>query len=244
MKTYRETYPNSLSDGSGLITAISNTVLCPWNSNQPDDPFYLSLERAYNVRSGFKTLIPSFEILPENVRASMILDFYLQKWEKLFSDYTREYNPLDGYTLTETGHRERDIDTSHTTDYGRTNGRTETDTGTVGNVGSDNMNTSNSVYGFNSTTGVPSNTGNETTTSSGTETRDLIRTTNDEAGGQDTRTGTDKEVEEYSYTKTGNIGYTSPPDLMRRDLELWSEFSSFFEIVFSDIDRMITISVY
>lgn len=244
MKTYRETYPNSLTDGTGLITDISNSILCPWNTNQEDTPFYLSLERAYNVRSGFKTLIPSVEILPADVRASMLIDLYVQKWEKLFSDYIREYNPLDGYTLTETGNRTKDIDTSHTTDYGRTNERTETDTGTVENDGSDNMDTSNSVYGFNSATGVPSNTGNEKTTSKGTETRDLTRTTNDEAGGQDTRTGQDKEVEEYSYTKTGNIGYTSPPDLMRRDLELWAEFSSFFEIVFSDIDRMITISVY
>ena len=242
MQTYREMYPNSLTNGAGLLSYISSQPKCPWNSNI--EVFNRNIERAYNVRSGFKKIIPSIEILPEDIRGEMILDFYGQKWIKLWEDYTRTYNPLDGYTLTETGHREKDIDTSHTTDYGRTNTRTDSDAGTVTDNGTDNTSTSNSVYGFNSTSPVPSANASDQTTSNNTETRDLTRRTNEEAGGQDTRTAKDKEVEEYSYTKTGNIGYTSPPDLMRIDLELWAEFSSFFEIVFTDIDKMITISVY
>ncbi len=242
MQTYREMYPNSLTNGIGLLSYISSQPKCPWTSNI--EVFNQNIERAYNVRSGFKKIIPSIEILPEEVRGEMLLDFYGQKWIKLWEDYTRTYNPLDGYTIRETGQRTKTLDTESTVEYGRTNTRTEADTGTVTDDGTDNTTSQNSIFGFNSQVAVPSNTGTDNTASTNTETRNLNRTREDEEGGQDSRTGKDEEVEEHSYTKTGNIGYTSPPDLMRRDLELWAEFLSFFEVVFSDIDKMITISVY
>ena len=86
------------------------------------------------------------------------------------------------------------------------------------------------------------NSGTDTRNTSDTENRNLTNSKNITNAGQDEKTMSGDETENYTYTKKGNIGYSTPQKLLREDIELWSK--SFFEIVFSDIDSFITIQVY
>ena len=288
MATYLETYPLSISNGQGLISALSDIAEIPWNTLTDEQK--QDIERLYGVRSGFKTLVNSFLSADTSARARLLSALYSQKWTRLWEDYVLEYNPLDAYTLTETGSREIEKSGSDVTKYGKTHnesgtdggsvtrtgedtmqhGRvvaeTGTDTGTVETAGTDNNNATDSVYGFNSSLPVPSGTGTEQNTSNATETRDLAtshnvtnsgtdtRNTSDTENrnltnsknitnaGQDEKTLSEDETENYSYTKKGNIGYTTPQELIRQNIELWKV--PFFGIVFADIDEFMTVSVY
>lgn len=288
MSTYLETYPLSISTGQGLIFELSSITEIPWNVLTDEQKH--DIERLYGVRSGFKTLVNSFLSVEISARARLLSALYAQKWTRLWEDYVLEYNPLDVYTLTETGSRDIEKSVSDVTKYGKTqnetgtdggsvtrsgedtiqHGRvvteTGTDTGTVKTDGADNNNSTNSLYGFNSSLPVPSGTDTEQNTSNATETRDLTtsrnvtnsgtdtRNTSDTENrnltnsknvtnaGQDEKTLSDDETENYSYTKKGNIGYTTPQELIRQNIELWK--LPFFGIVFADIDEFMTISVY
>lgn len=87
----------------------------------------------------------------------------------------------------------------------------------TGEVGS-STDANNNIFGFNttSTTGVPSdNSHSESSGSSGSE-RDL--------------------------TRKGNIGVTTSQQMIESERELWNYF--FYDRVFKDIDRFLTLSIY
>lgn len=237
---YNQLYPSSLVAGEGLIQAISNISGIPWNGLGDDEK--RNLEQAYCVRSGFKIVIDSIESLNAESRAKVIAGYFKQKWTKLWNIFALEYNPLDAYKVTESGNKTLNVNRTQVDMYGRRVTEGVTDIGTVKTVGSDSENSTDSVYGFNSPMALPSDTSSKDNTANSTETRDLATSKNTTNSGQDEITRSGSDSEEYGYTKTGNIGYTSPQELIRRDIELWS--SPFFKTVFDDIDSLITISVY
>lgn len=237
---YKQLYPSSLATGEGLIYAISNISGVPWSDISDDEK--RNLEQAYYVRSGFKIIIDSVESLDAESRAKVIAAYFKQKWTRLWNIFSLEYNPLDAYKVTESGNKTLNVNRTQVDKYGKSVLEGGTDTGTVTTTGSDTENSTDSVYGFNSPMSLPSDATVTDSTADSTETRNLSTSKNTTNSGQDetTRSGSDRE--EYGYTKTGNIGYTSPQELIRRDIELWS--SPFFKTVFDDIDSLITISVY
>lgn len=237
---YSELYPQSMTDGIGLISALGALESIPWHTLSPE--VLQDIERAYYVRSNFKTVIESFIHADTSARARLIAALYSQKWTKLWKDFTLEYDPLHAYIVEETGERDKTVYATQTDTYGREVVVNGTDTGTVENSGTENLNGSTGIYGFNSVSAVPSDTQTDSTTTRETETRKLANSNTTVNSGQDTRDNDDKENEKYSVTKKGNIGYSTPQKLLREDIELWKE--SFFGIVFSDIDYFITISVY
>lgn len=240
MIQYKELYPSSLVSGEGLIQAISNISGIPWTDLSDDEK--RNLEQAYSIRSGFKVIIDSVESLDAESRAKVVAGYFKQKWTRLWNIFSLEYNPLDAYKVTESGNKTLNVNRTQVDKYGRSVAEAGTDTGTVTTEGRDTENSTDSVYGFNSPLALPSDTSVADNTAKSTETRNLSTAKNTTNSGQDetTRSGADRE--EYGYTKTGNIGYTSPQELIRRDMELWS--SPFFKTVFDDIDSLITISVY
>lgn len=240
METYRNIYPNSLTDGIGLISTLSALPAIPWNILS--DEVKADLERAYNIRSGFKMVIDSFTLGDVDNRAKLLAAMFSQKWKRLWDIYALEYNLLDAYKVTESGHRKTTTNGSVTDDYGRTVTEAGTDTGTVNTSGSDTINSTDSIFGFNSADAVPSDTGTETNNSSSLETRNLSNNRSITNAGQDKSTTANEDNEEYGYTKTGNIGYTSPQELIKQDIEIWS--NPYFNMVFDDIDMFMTVSVY
>lgn len=238
MSTYLETYPNTLTSGTGLIQAITELATCPWG----EDVTSTILEQTYAVRSSFKELSPTFESLTPLTRPNIIATMFFQKWAKLYEDFKLEYNPLTAYKVVETGNNSKETESDDTTTYGKTRRNVTDDIGTVNTTNTGNDSTNNSVYGFNSTSPVPSDNSSGNSSETSLETRDLNTESTQTDGGSDTINRTGIETIEHTVTKEGNIGYSSPQELIRQEFEIWSR--PFFDIVFTDIDNFITIQVY
>ena len=239
MSKYIELYPDS-PIGTGLIQEISNIASVPWHSLHSAEK--QSLEIAYFNRSGSKPISAQFEIIHPTRRAAFLVAFYGEKWKRLWQDFKEEYSAINPYTITEQGSDSRERVHDTTTDFGRVVDEIGTDTGTVDNTGNDTTSSESGIFGFNSIESVPSDTGTSEGTSQATETRDLSATRKTTNSGQDTVNREESESGEYATTKTGNIGYRSPSELIREDILTWATPS--FEIVFADIDSAIALKIY
>ena len=236
MSKYKELYPQTLTDGVGLISTLSSLNV-PWaEMNIP------SIERMYGVRSGFKTIVDSFVEVPAELRASVLFAMFNEKWTKLWNIYKLEYNPLSAYKVVETGENSVEKQSSDLHHYGKTQNEVSDDTGTVTDATVSDSSNNVGLYGFNSQSSVPSDTTVASASENTTETRDLNVTRTRTDGGSDTIDREDSEVSEHNITKEGNIGYSTPQKLLREEFELW--VIPFFQKVFEDIDSFITISVY
>ena len=240
MKTYNEEYPQALSEGIGLISSLSQNSRIPWTNDDKVNP--VSLEQLYATRAGFKTITPSFLFANNETRVKMLALMFADKWTRLWTDFKIEYNQLDAYRVDETVTRNRDDSDESTNTFGKVIDSTHTDSGSIGTNTVTSDTSDDSVYGFNSLTHVPSdkttNTGNENVT----ETRDLETTDTTANSGADTRAASHTEDETTTTTRSGNIGYTTPQELLRQDIELWH--TPFFNLVFDDIDNFIMLQVY
>lgn len=236
MSKYKELYPQSISDGVGLISTLSSLEV-PWAAMNIQ-----AIERMYGVRSGFKTIVDSFVEVPAELRASVLFAMFNEKWTKLWNIYKLEYNPLSAYKVVETGENSVEKQSSDLHQYGKTQNEVSDDTGTVTDASSSESSTNAGLYGFNSQSSVPSDTSAASASENSTETRDLNVTRTRTDGGSDTIDREDSEVSEHNITKEGNIGYSTPQKLLREEFELWA--IPFFQKVFEDIDSFITISVY
>lgn len=146
----------------------------------------------------------------------------------------------------------------------------ETTTVNYGKVDTSQGETDHFVYGFNTVEKVPQTVDTDTSTNtqsgSDTTTRNLVGVVTD-AGSttgkgsstvtettsgtsasltgektKDDTTDIDKEKEDSTRTREGNIGQTSYQDLIRQELELrkWN----FFRQVFADCDKFLCLSIY
>lgn len=95
---------------------------------------------------------------------------------------------------------------------------TMTDDTTTKEYGATNT-TDSATYGFNSSDAVPADT--QTSTN----------------GGSDT------ETHSYTLTRSGNIGVTTTQQMINAQRDLW-KWDFFREIVFPDIDQILTLTVY
>lgn len=238
-ETYSAVYPNS-STGVGLIYDISSMPNVPWYSI--DDDYKKSLEVAYLMRSGNKRIYDSFLTLSNEVRASVVLASYFDKWRKYYELYNLEYEPLSAYIVEEVGNRKKTNDRSRTTNYGRVEDETNSNTGTISDSGNSSNAVNNSVYGFNSVISSPSDDSSDSSSTQNTETRNLENARKLTNSGSDFETIDDSEVEDYNVSKRGNIGYSTPQKLISGEFEIWQH--PFFQIVFRDIDKLIMLKIY
>lgn len=204
------------------------------------------------ILDGAETLTP----LNKTLLASTVFSLFGDNWAKQWETLSFEYNPIENYRMVENM-----TDDQKVTLYGKTSTRTDnlthrktgTETGTIdddvtitNNLAS---NTENAIYGFNSSSGVNSsdsgttNTGTQTTGRDG-ETETTYNTTDAETGTQSFADGgTDTETRNYELTRSGNIGVTTSQQMIQSERDLW--MWNFFEtVVFPDIDRVLTISIY
>lgn len=102
-------------------------------------------------------------------------------------------------------------------EYGKTNTRTA------------NLNTTNTheVQGFNSNSYNPSD--KDTTAETGTDTH--------------TDSGSDTHTRNYTLERSGNIGVTTSQQMIESERALWS-WQFFHDVVFPDINRVLTLSIY
>lgn len=83
------------------------------------------------------------------------------------------------------------------------------------------------IYGFNSTD--PSDTGAGETSRTGVVT--------DRDSGEDTHT------RNYTLTRSGNIGVTTSQQMLQSERDLW-KWNFFRDVVFPDVDRVLTLRIY
>lgn len=262
----KDAYPNGFT-GNGVFTDLQKLDV-PWKNEN----LATSLDVLYYSRSGDKNAAKIVRERMENeqplttvsrdIIALSLLIMYSHSWQKLYAILSAEYNPIENYRMVESETSTHTVE-SETTDTGTdtisdTGTKTTTDTGTdsIANTGtisnSGNNSASNAVYGFNSSEAVNSdetsgtNSDTETRNLSQQETRNLSEQETRNLSQQETRNlaGTNSETgeNERELTRSGNIGVTTSQQMIVSEIELWKW--QFFNQVFEDIDRILTLSVY
>lgn len=154
--------------------------------------------------------------------ADLVTAKYYPIWQKLWTTYSVDYDPLKNYSITEVGESSEQGTDANTINYGGTHDRTI----------NRNANVDDSRYGFNSVTSVPVD--GSTSTES---TLDGVRN-----GGSDSSSGSNTKDVDFSRTKSGFNGIGSYQELIRKDRELW--IRDFFSKVYHDLDLLLTLPVY
>lgn len=197
----------------------------------------------YYLERGSRYVSPIYErlytICEEDIEATnsavaeILLHKYTEKWLRIkqaLIDTT--YSPLTDYEHMDKKTRET------------TTKQSTSDTVTSeGSVASKETNTNtrtseDSVYGFNSAVSVPSN-GSNSSSESVTEGIASDNTTHGTTSTDGKSDATTNETE--THTITGRN--TSGADLVKKELDLRSK-AIYLDIIFKDIDSMITLSVY
>lgn len=130
---------------------------------------------------------------------------------------------------------ENDIAGLNSSGFENANKTVETSTGTntVSRSGSDTT-----TYDITDTDG-----GTVEKETEGTNTTQY-NTTDSDTGTQTFRdTGTDTNTRNYTLTRTGNIGVTTSQQMIQSERELWL-WDYFYNVVFPDIDRILTLPIY
>lgn len=228
--------------GGGIFSVLQEYPSIPWG----EEDIASELDVIYHgSRSGDKYVSPLVNKIMDgdtltdtekNLIATSILAVYGVSWGKEYATRSFEYNPIENYSMTETmtddetvieyGHvNTREIDTDHT--------KSGTETITP------DLATDNAVYGFNSAAAVPS--GNATQT--GTNETAYDTTDADDGSITDTESGSDTHTRNYEMTRAGNIGVTTSQQMIQSERELWI-WNFFDDVVFPDIDKILTLKIY
>ena len=200
--------------------------------------------------------------------ARIIVNDYKTNWDKIYKVLTIDYSPIENYDLTEESTDSR----SHTSDHTGTDGTTHTGTDTTAHTGEDTTTdggtigttntikdatekTVNGIAGFNTQDEFSKDTSSTKTVNQvvqNDEKRNLTGSTKygkTETNTLDTTDNTtynstikETDSESHSLHRHGNIGVTTSQRMIESELVLRKK--NFFEIVFSDIDRLLTLSIY
>lgn len=255
-----DVFPDWLS-GGGIFSTLQ-TFPVPWKNENISGA--LDLEYHGNV-SGDKIISPLVEKIktgdtltePEKtLLATSILAVCGVNWGKQWETLLFEYDPIENYSM-----REQLTDDKTVDEYGKTRTRTdnlqhtktgtEQDTPNLKDTITPNLTTTdeNVVHGFNSTDGVPSDeqtkraAGTSETARTGTDTRTYNTTDADTGTQTDNDGGSDVRTRNYTLTRSGNIGVTTSQQMIESERALWM-WNFFQNVVFPDIDRVLTIQVY
>lgn len=242
----------------GLFTAFENLTNRPppWSG----DITPLLFDIRYRTRSGDKTgskfleYFTPFDATKINLLASYLADVYYSNWKRLYNTLNLEYNPISNYDMTET---ETVSDTGENTKQ-----QTTTDTATESRSDTSESEASNNTTNTNTLNGTQ--TGKKTGFNSGSFVDDTQQLNNQTESGTTNNTatsetsssktgslnstniinGTDTTSKniERELNRSGNIGVTTSQQMIKseRELYLWK----FFDVVFADIDKILTLKVY
>lgn len=207
-----------------------------------------------------------------DIICNILVSLYGENWNREYAVLSFDYNPIENYSMTENMTNDiTEIEHGHivtrvldTTDERapniteeRTDNLTHGKTGTETTTPNLTSTTDNGITGFNSETDVhtgetqttntgtneveydTSNTdsGTVTTTTTGTD------TTTQSGNVTDTNSGKDTHTHNYELTRSGNIGVTTSQQMVESEITLW-RWNFFNDVVFPDIDRVLTLMIY
>ena len=163
---------------------------------------------------------------------------YEQSWQRLYTALTSEYNPINNYSMTESGEDTRTNTGTQSTSGTRSG--TETETPNLTNTTTGENNSSGGLYGFNSAESVPSDTTHGTNTNTNTQSGTVNTDTSDTTSSTRTDDLTEKSV--HTFERSGNIGVTTSQQMIESEIELRK--NQFYDIVFHDIINYVCLHVY
>lgn len=174
--------------------------------------------------------------------ASILLEMFYDKWVKAFATLNFEYNPIENYAMLETltgDERKRYYGKSAT----RTDNLTSRQAGSSRNDPNVTETETGNIYGFN-TSAADGEHGDKTTRVRSGSDVNTVDVSNINTGTQTMQDGgSDREEHSYTLTRTGNIGTVTAQDMIEqeRKIVLWDIF---YQVIFPDIDRVLTIQIY
>lgn len=142
---------------------------------------------------------------------------------------------------TETVAETRDIDVTGSEERRKTGTETTASTESTETAESGTETTEETKSLSNSGTETTQTTGSERSAGTETTNRDGDNSVTTTESNDTTHTGSDVFHDEVERTKTGNL-FKSPAELLSIDRDFW--LMDFFEIVFMDIDAMLTLSIF
>lgn len=228
MKKLTDVFPEGLT-GNGIFLALAAYDV-PWKEEVSS--IALDLEYYGNI-SGDKPISPLVNkllvmgVLSQDSVNRIAESLYLmhsRRWSKMWDTYLLEYDPIQNYSMTE-----RMSDDETVRDYGRIHSKT----GTESDDRDRTDNTTDAIYGFNSANPSNSNKSDADITDDNVHTYNVT----------DSDTGSDTETRNYELTREGNIGVTTSQQMIESERKLW-RWSFFYDVVFPDVDRFLTIPVY
>lgn len=207
-----------------------------------------------------------------DIICNVLVSLYGENWNREYAVLSFDYNPIENYSMTENmtnditeiehGHvltRELDTTDERTPNVTeeRTDDLTHGKTGTETTTPNLTSTTDNGITGFNSAVDVhtgetqTTNTGtneieyNTSNTDSGkvTTTTTGTDTTTQSGSITDTNSGKDTHTHNYELTRSGNIGVTTSQQMAESEISLW-RWNFFNDVVFPDIDRVLTLMIY
>lgn len=256
-----EVFPNGII-GNGIFSQLDGM---PWENDVNGSTLDIQY---FGNHSGEKIISPllskiigdnkTLDIVALSNVIKIIKAMFSTSWANLYKALTAEYNPLNNYDMKENG-QDTEVSQESGSNTGTqenvlTYGKTENDTVTYGKqtVTKDEDNTTNTrkVSAFDSDAPETAEIitddieRNKTETNSGNDKHDI------KSGGSDTDTRTDNLAHSTSGSKTltheltrsGNIGVTSSQQLIESEIELRKKH--FFDMVFRDVDSVLTIQIY
>lgn len=247
MKTLKDTIPTLVT--SGIFANMTSPM---WASDFPA----ADLDLHFASRYGKKWVSPLIEMLEDSdgevkgqnlqTLANSIYRIRKNEWLHLYNDLKSEYEPIENtdYTETETISRDTDTTSSNTKTLNTTEHVTsDNDTSSSGTTTVTGSGASNR-YGFDSSSAVGDTTASDTstTTASTTASSDGSSNTTNTGTIGDSGTGTVDEDITRTLRKHGNIGVQTNAQVLEMDTNFWAW--SFIDVIFEDVARMITLSVY
>lgn len=264
MKTVIEYFPNFATNG-----IFDKMTYAPWAqavSGNTLDSVYFTSHSGAKLASSFVRYYSTNDIAQTAVIALQLYAMFGKQWERLWADYTATYSALSPYKLDETEVRElnnvrsiaRDA-TQHntgtvTTEVDLKTTEDETSTITHNTKSATTEKSQNYTYGFNSQERAAvgevegqsetNNTGTDTTVvdNDGTQKGKTTVTNNLTSEIDDDTSNSLDEDETITREKSGNLGNKTFQEILTQEIELWKW--NFFEQVFNDCDKMLTLSVF
>lgn len=232
--------------GGGIFSALQDLAV-PWQTE--DIASELDLEYHGNW-SGDKITSPLLDKIVEcdtitsqerDTLASIAFNLFGPYWTKQWATLLLEYDPIENYRMIE-----EMTDDETVTEYGKTNTRTDDLTHTKEGTETDTptlvTKSENGVYGFNSSEPVPSDEQTSTNVS-GTDVVDYDLTETDSGTVKDELSGEDTQTRNYHLERSGNIGVTTSQQMVESERNLW-KWNFFIDVVFPDLDKVLTTQVY
>ena len=221
----------------------------------------------FNIHSKYKILSKTIEEIVNNdfysLLISLINNKFSFKWTQLLNSLNNSnYNPIENYSMEEirtpnlvnettaTTTNNNTIKDVNTLSNESTNNTTNTTTGNYNDIINNDVENKTSAFDnnayqpntktTNNTTSNQETTSNSNQESSNSQTQTINNTQNQTLSRNDSSTTTNKGTE--TLTRKGNIGVTTTQQMVMQEVELRKH--NLIDIMFNDIDSLLTIDLY